>query len=380
MVITPGMAVTVTGDLLRELAGFHASNGCAISIHLDLDPSSAPTIPDVDAKFRARLVEAERAGEALATDRDCRLAVRRDTERIRAWWNDEFDRDGARGLALFASAADGYFLALPLAEGIPDAVRVGAELYVSPLTDRFVHDGAFVAVVSRERGELYRLRNGRLEALLDETEEQRGRHDQGGWSQANYQRHIEDHVHRHLKTVGGAIDRRVRRGAELVVVIGEELRSEFVTRLAPEVRDAVIGWVSAEAHLGPNELLRIVRPVLAEADARRREQTLHRFREEIGPRGRAASGWQETLDVAADSRVDVLLLEEGAEQTVWRCRECGRAFLDAGTCPVEGAQLERRTDGAEVAVHHVLANGGSVLRVGSGALRDADGIGALLRF
>jgi peptide chain release factor subunit 1 len=374
------MAVTVSGDLLRELAGFHASSGCAISIHVDLDPSSAPTVPDVDAKFRARLTEAERAGEALAGDRDCRLAVRRDVERIREWLDDEFDRDGARGLALFASSADDFFLALPLAEPIPDAVRVGGELYVSPLADSFAHEGAFVAVVSRERGELYRLANGRLEALVDETEEQRGRHDQGGWSQANYQRHIEDHVHRHLKTVGGAIDRRLRRGAELVVVIGEELRGEFAATLSAGTRDAVIGWVSAEAHLGPNELLAVVRPVLVEEGARRREQTVRRYREEIGRRGRAAVGWQETLDVAADSRVDMLLLEEGAERSVWQCPECGRAFLASGTCPVEGARLERREDGAEVAVHHVLANGGSVLHVGPGALGDADGIAALLRF
>jgi peptide chain release factor subunit 1 len=380
MVITPAMAVTVTGDLLRELAGFHASSGCAISIHLDLGPSSAPTVADVDAKFRARLTEAERAGEALATDRDCRLAVRRDVERIREWLDDEFDRDGARGLALFASSADDFFRALPLSEPIPDAVRVGGDLYVSPLADRFAHDGAFVAVVSRERGELYRLRNGRLEALVDETEEQRGRHDQGGWSQANYQRHIESHVHRHLKTVGGAIDRHLRRDAELVVVIGEELRSEFAATLPAAAAEAVIGWVSAEAHLGPTELLGIVRPVLVEADGRRHEQTLDRFREEVGRRGRAATGWQETLDVAADSRVDVLLIEEGVARSVWQCPDCGRAFLAAGRCPVEGAQLGSREDGAEVAVHHALANGGSVLRVTAGALRDADGIGALLRF
>lgn len=272
------------------------------------------------------------------------------------------------------------FLAPPLAEPIPDAVRVGGERYVSPLADTFAHDGRFVAVVSRERGELYRVRNGRLEALVDKTEEQRGRHDQGGWSQANYQRHIESHVHRHLKTVGGAIDRQLRRGPELVVVIGEELRGEFAATLSPGTRDAVIGWVSAEAYLGPNELLGIVRPVLVEADARRREHALARYREEIGRGGRAAGGWQETLDVAADSRVEVLLLEEGAGPGVWQCPECGRAFLACGSCPVEGAQLGKRDDGGEVAVHLVLANGGSVLRVTAGALRAADGIGALLRF
>jgi|SRR5579862_270981 len=380
MVITPRMAVTVTGDLLRELAGFRSSSGCAVSVYLDLDPSATPTISDVEAKYRAGLVEAEKSGEAAAVDRDCRLAVRRDVERIRAWWHDEFDRDGAHGLALFASSADDLFLALAFPERVPDAVRVGDELYVSPLADRFGHEGAFVAVVSRERGALYRLRNGRLEELVDESQAQRGRHDEGGWSQANYQRHIEHHVHLHLKTVGGAIDRRVGRDVEMVIVIPEEMRGEFAATLTPEARESVIAWMSAEAHAGPNELLRLVRPALDRADARRRERKLTRFRQELGRGGRAAGGWQETLDAAADGRVDVLLVEERADRPVWQCPRCERAYVDAGRCPVDDGELAERPDGADIAVHQALAGGGSVLRLAPGALPGAGGIGALLRF
>ena len=39
-----------------------------------------------------------------------------------------------------------------------------------------------------------------------------GRHSQGGWSQARYQRHIEHLVQQHLKTVGDELDGRVRNG------------------------------------------------------------------------------------------------------------------------------------------------------------------------
>ena len=42
------MATAVTTGILRDLAGFRADNGCAISIYLDLDPSASPTIPDVE--------------------------------------------------------------------------------------------------------------------------------------------------------------------------------------------------------------------------------------------------------------------------------------------------------------------------------------------
>lgn len=374
------MAATVTGGLLRELAAFHAGNGCALSIYLDLDPSAAPTLPDVDAKFRARVAEAEKLAESLPLDRDCRLAVRRDVDRLRSWWGDEFERHGAHGLAVFSSSAEGFFRALPLACRVGDAVRIGGELYLTPLVDQLAHEGTLVAVVSRERGQLFRLTSGRLEQLADETEAQPGQHDQGGWSQANYRRHIEHLVSQHLKTVGAAVDRRARGALQIVVVSPEEMRGAFAAKLSQEARDAVIGWTAAEAHAGPTELLRVVRPVLDEADARRHEAALRRFEEELGRGGRAAAGWQETLDVAAESRVDQLLLTEGVERTLWQCPECGRGFVADGTCPVDGLALVERPDGADVAIHLVLAAGGDVVLLGPGALHDADGIGALLRY
>ena len=81
------MATTVTNDLVRQLAAFRASNGCAISIYVDLDPSSTPTTPDVETKFNAVLSQAEKDAAAYVQDRDhdCRTAMREDLEQIRAW-------------------------------------------------------------------------------------------------------------------------------------------------------------------------------------------------------------------------------------------------------------------------------------------------------
>ena len=44
----------------RELAGFRAEKGCAISLYLDLDPKNVPTAGDADARVSSLLVEGER--------------------------------------------------------------------------------------------------------------------------------------------------------------------------------------------------------------------------------------------------------------------------------------------------------------------------------
>jgi peptide chain release factor subunit 1 len=378
------MATVVTERLLRELAAFRAANGCAISIYVDFDPNVAPTVPSEKSKFHSRVDEAKKLADARARGlgRDCRYALEADFQRIKEWGESEFDRDGARSLAVFASSADDLFRIVPLVEPVADGWEVGPELWISPLAGQLGRgDGALVVVVSRERGVLYRLRDGRLEEASDDTEEVPGQHDQGGWSQARYQRHIENIVLRHLKTVGEEIDKTVHnRRPHVVVVAPEEMRSDFESKLSHEAREAIIGWVSADAHANETELLRMVQPLLDEARAREDEATLERWQAERGRGGKVAGGWKQTLAAASDARIAVLLVEEGARHPAWSCPKDGRVYADGGNCPLDGTKLEERDDAVDLAIHHTVLHGGSFVRFGPGALADADGIGAILRF
>lgn len=380
------MATVVTEGLLRELAGFRAANGCAVSIYVDFDPSSVPTVPDELAKLHSSIDQAHKGAEELAgsRSRDCRSALEADFERIRAWAGDGFNRDGARSIAVFSSSADGLFRVVPLVGAVRDGFEVGPQLWLAPLVAQQGRgEGALVAVISRERGSVYRLRGGRLEEIVDGSDEVPGQHDQGGWSQARYQRHIENVVQRHLKAVGEEIDRTIRGSGRLhmVVVAPEEMRGEIESELSHETRQAVVGWTSAEAHAAPTALLELAQPLLDEAEAHDEAEVLERWQMGRGRGRRAAAGWAETLEAASDARVEILLLEQGATHKAWQCPNDGRVQIVPGTCPLDDAPLEERSDGADVAVHLTIANGGSIVRPGRRALgEDAEGIGAILRF
>ena len=378
------MAATITWGRLRELAAFRAAAGCAISLYVDLDPSIAPTAGDVDSRFNALVNEAEKTAGRDAVSHDAREALKADLARIRRFFDSEFDRDGVHGLALFAAGGDNLWVTLPLSERVPDAIKIRRDLHLSPLVPLVGRsDGAVVAVVGREQGHLYRLRDGRLEEVVDRSEEQPGRHDQGGWSQARYQRHIENLVQEHFKDVAEALDQQLRRarGPRVVLVASEEARSEFMNSLSNEAKAAVVGATQGEAHATPAELLEIVKPHLVQARLADERSVLDRWQEEAGRNGRAASGWEQTLEAASDGRVEMLLFSEGVEREAWQCAACGRGSAVGGSCPLDGETLERVDEGLEVAVHRTLAHGGTVLAVE--ANRDLDpveGIGALLRY
>jgi len=377
------MAEMVTWSLLRELAGFRAEKGCATSLHVNLDPTDTPTAGDAQARMNALLNAAEKTDRTDLTHEQ-RGALKADFERIARWFDDDFDRDGAQGLAVFAAGADNYWRTLALPESIADNVKVGRNFYLAPLVPLVAHaDGTIVAVVGREQGQLYRLRAGRLEEIAEHYDEQPGQHDQGGWSQGRYQRHIEKLVQEHLKGVAEELDRSRRRlhSPKVVLVAGDEMRAEFTDALSNEAREALVGWTQAKSNAGPAELLEAVLPVLEAAEAKDEAETLERWREEAGRNGRAASGWEQTLEAASDARVELLLFQEGSDRQAFRCPACGRAAVSEGSCPLDGTRLEATDSGLDLAVHQTLAHGGAVWAIKyHDDLAPVEGIGALLRF
>jgi peptide chain release factor subunit 1 len=380
------MAETVSWERLRELAEFRAERGRAISLYVSLDPSDTPTADDADTRVNSLLDEGERSlsSSADGLTHEQRMAVKKDLERIRDFYENDFDRDGAQGLAVFSAGLDDVWQANPLVEPVPDRVHIGEEFHVVPLVPLVGRgEGAIVAFVGRERGELFRLRSGRLGEVADHSDEVPGHHDQGGWSQARFQRHIEKLVGEHLREVAEEIDRRIRamRAPKLIVVSSEETRAELEELLSKEARDAVVGWTTAEAHATPSDLLELASPILDKAREREEEELLERWREAAGREERAASGWAETLEAASDVKVDMLLYTEGAEHEAWRCPKCARLSAAAGRCPLDDTELEHRDDGLDLAVHQAVAGGGHVFPIAS--RRDLDpveGIGALLRY
>jgi len=263
-------------------------------------------------------------------------------------------------------------------------VKIAGELYLAPLVRLAGRaDPVLVAAVGRERGEVFKLRGGQLVEIADDTEDVPGRHDQGGWSQGRYERHIDEIVERHWRRVADTLDTCVRklRGARVVLVGAEDMRSDFEEILSSEVKGCLLGWTTAEAHADATQLLEAARPVVDNWWSKRESELLDRWREEAGRHGRATTGWEQTLEAASDARVELLLVQDGVDEPAYQCPKCGRAQLTNGSCPLDGTTMESRDGGLDLALHQTLAHGGTVHVIRDRQdLEPVGGVAALLRF
>src|SRR5436305_9145948 len=162
-----------------------------ISVYLDLDPERFATAPARASQIRSLVDEAAREVDERRVDlsHDDKTALRQDLERVRDYLlSREPPYQGARALALFCSSRDDLFETVQLARPVEGQVVIEGAPFVAPLIEATQHRTWCVALVSRRAVRVFTGPPDRLEEQQNEDDDVHGNHQQGGWSQARYER------------------------------------------------------------------------------------------------------------------------------------------------------------------------------------------------
>jgi peptide subunit release factor 1 (eRF1) len=359
-----------------------------ISLYLDLDPERFATPTARASQIRSLLDEAGRDVERLdGLDHEDKVALREDLKQIDAFLGSpQAPFKGARSLALFCSGRDGLFEAVQLTRPVPARVAIESAPYVEPMIAAVQTRRWLVALVNRRSA---RILTGSPEQLQERERLDgggHGQHDQGGWSQANYERSVEKDAMDHLRTVAETVNRRWRRerfdrvaigGPQEVLARFEELLTDEVReRLAPEKVEIDLAGAT-DAHVRT-----IVEQIVLEDERRGEHEALDRLDAGVGSGNRATVGLHETLDALNERRVQTLLLSPGFDGQGGRCPGCGILVADVtGQCPANCGPLQRVDHVREAVVEAAVFQDAGILVVRHHREREPrEGIGALLRF
>jgi peptide chain release factor subunit 1 len=301
-------------DLMRRLADLESTEAPILSCYVDVRPEAQGERPGERNELRVLRDRLDAIAGQLEAHGSARESFDRDRERIDALLEGE-ELNEVEGVAVFACDAIGLW------EAIGSQVEFDTTATAGPTADlfqlaRLLDDqvSAVVAVVDTSTCRLFVTRRGGITERRGPSEgtEEHRRHDQGGWSQARYQRHVDTQDKRFAAEAAAAIDRLVRRERPAhVILAGDERAISYLdAELSETVRPLVEHVARIDMRASADEVREEIRPLLAgleEADGQEAAD-------------RAIAGWRAgslgvvgidaTMAALAMGQVDELVIDE----------------------------------------------------------------------
>jgi peptide chain release factor subunit 1 len=368
--------------LLRRLSQMNV-DGKVLSIYVDLDPSQFATLQARESEVKSLTNEAESLVEELATE--SKNSLREDVRRVREFLlsGDDWTTD-ARSVAIFASTQAGLFTVVKVPEPLPRGVFVDQDPYVLPLREVVEQDKWCVVLVDRRRTRILIGSPMHLKQYEEVEDQVHGQHDQGGWSQARYERSVEEEVEDHLKKLSERL-LRLHKSMDFdhfAIATHDELWPRISERLHPYVAERVAGRIDVDIQMAErDELEDKLKALSDQVEKEREEALLNDLREGLARDSRAAAGLEQVLECLNQASVQTLLVAEDADAPGAVCPRCGYLSIKPGKCPADGEPMEEVSSIIDQAIERAEETSAEfVILTDRSALPAGKPVAALLRF
>jgi peptide chain release factor subunit 1 len=294
-------------EQLDRLAQFEPAPYPVVSLYLNTQPGQTGR-EQYQSFVRTELKARSRTYPEGSPERD---SLDKDMERIATYLGNEL-QPSANGVAIFACSAGELFETVQLSAPIDDHwLYIGDTPHLYPLARVESQYPRYAAVVAHTNASrIFVFAAAELVAQRSVTGTKTRRTSQGGWSQARFQRHIENYHQQHIKEVIDVLDRTVRQeGIEQVFFAGDEVvlplfREQLPKHLAEKVAD----HLRLEAHAPVAEVLAVtldaVKRLNEESDREKVDTAIGGYRSG----GLGTVGPERTLDALVKGQVDELLI------------------------------------------------------------------------
>ena len=341
-------------DLLAEL---EPQPYPVLSLYLDTAPNETGH-RTVDVYLKKELTE--RLG-TFPTGTPERRSFQADADRVLAYVTSEL-RPEHKAVAIFACSEAGLFEAIPLEiRQAQNLVVVSDRPHLYPLAlvdDQYPRYAAVLADTRHTR--IFVFSTGQREQTIDVVGQKTKRVKAGGWSQARYQRHVENFHQQHAKEVVELLDRVVRDdNIAQVILAGDEtalplLKDELPKHLAEKVIDTM----RLDAHAPDHEVFAMTLERLRRKDAETDREVVQQLLDEYRAGGLATVGTDNTMAAFEKGQVDTLVLPASSDAI---------AAADEDTPP----ELVRQAKLTSASIRFIED---------PSLLAEAGGVGAFLRF
>lgn len=369
-------------EFLRKLAEW-ASNGIPVSsVYLDVDGRRYPRRQDYMVRAKQLCHDLTRRAQNGGLDRQAKTSVSQDAARMLDYLG-TMDRGPTRGVALFSASKAGLWEAVEVPRPLPDRAALEPHPYVIPLEALVeTYESFCTTLVDRAKARIFLARMGQIQERTDILDDVPGWHDQGGWSQARYQRHIEEHAASHLKHVAEVLLRfhKVRKFDHLILAGPDELIPDFERILHDYLRRRVVARTTLPMSATAAEVLEKSLAVEEEIEKARERQVVERLEAETSSGRNGVMGLPPVLQALNEERVETVVVPFGLSLAGARCSN-GHLAAGGSVCDLCQAPLEPLPDVIDDAIAGAMRQGSRVEVLSLLEPEEtAKDIGALVRF
>jgi peptide chain release factor subunit 1 len=294
-----------------------------------------------------------------------------------------------KGLAIFSCTGAKTFLTYPSVIPFENAFFLSALPSLRPLVRlSSQYQNTLAVMVDTDSAKLFEVS---LEGLMAESVIENyvpGRHDQGGWAQMRYQRHIKDHMDKHHKEVAEQLTELFDSGKwKRVVLIGQErIVANFKAFLPERVKQQMMDTFSMDFSEERSKVLEKLFERLLQKEKEEVSRQLQELKERTPQGGLATFGLSGTLEALNGGQVHTLYLLTSFSHSGGKCGRCGSLVLvhPAGSgpasCPICKGEI-KIVDLGEEMMRSALRQDGEVKWIEENSIvKENDGVGASLRF
>jgi peptide chain release factor subunit 1 len=381
---------------LEILANYQNTENPVISLYLNITPPRNPE-NELNSMIHNTLREIEQ--DNRYTDKQIKR-LKKLMEQIEDYAASALKRiAGTRMVALFADA-DGFWQEYHLPVGLPSSMVVEVDPYTRPMTmllDEF--DRYCVVVADSRKARIFSLHLGDFEEFPDVFIEDNvpdgvrvkqsmtagaGGTVKGGLGDKRIERHIEDHVHRHLKNVADKTLNFFKKKNFTRLILGGP-DDKTLPNLKDHLHSYLKDRLAAEFNAHPdNPAAQLKEKAIGAAQAYERENEralLDEIIDRSGPNDKGELGVEPVLEALMLGQVQTLAIKEDFKTPGYVCPNDRTLSTYQRTCPVCGGDMHYTEYLADEMVEEALNQNAEVQHVfAEHETFDPHGIGARLRF
>ena len=358
--------MAVQTDQVRNLVDFAPEGFLVTSFYLNVDAGEFTSQDLLQTSFDSLIHDAESQRKEVeeTLSHDAVESLRSDLDKIRHFFDEDFERQDTNGLAIFSCSAQDFWEVVQMPTIVQSRVIFGPRPYVAPIATFLSHTkGTAILLTDKQHARILTMKGGDVREWTDFEDFVPQRSTQGGWSQMRYQRRSDNFAKHHIDHAAELVLKLQQHYPFDWLILGTEAQydGELQSSLHPYVKDSVIGTIRVRIDAPVSEVLEQAQEVREQAETQHIDQLMQQVQEYAGAGGRGTIGLKDTLQALNEQKIHILLIQEGYSAPGARCPSCGLLTPEqVETCPACSSQTEQVENIVDAAVQRALELGSTV--------------------